>query len=464
VAPGVDTARGVVLDDRYRLDEVIGQGGMATVYRAHDLVLDRDVAIKLFPPVAEDADELLRHQAEMRVLAQMSHPGLVTLHDAGSSYAGGPMPQTYLVMELVNGPTLAECLTTGPMPAQHVALLGRQIAEALAVVHAADVVHRDIKPANVLLVDPDGIDADPAEAPGTGPLVKLADFGIARLSDGARLTVTGTTLGTATYLSPEQAAGATVGPPTDVYALGLVLLECLTGRKAFTGTIVEVAAARLNTAPPIPAELGRAWRSLLERMTRRAPADRPTAAEVAVRLTAILQGGSDVAATPRWWGRERRRTLPGPLNLLPPSWGLGSREGDTGDRPEPFGRRATDTGQAPAEVRDDGVGAVDRQDGTRVYSTADLLAAVGRGGREGGQNPERDRAEGETDDDAAEPRTRRRSVWAAAVALAVVLLTGAALVSTTQDGTTDPDPAPTYPRVVGSLGSALHDLQKSVEP
>ncbi|HEY3437313.1 MAG TPA: serine/threonine-protein kinase, partial [Actinotalea sp.] len=292
MASGADVARAVVLDDRYSLDAVIGQGGMATVYRAHDRVLGRDVAIKLFPPVMEDADDLLRHQAEMRVLAQLNHPGLVTLHDAGWAFAGGPVRQTYLVMELVTGPTLAERLTQGPLSPAHTALIGRQVAEALAAVHAADVVHRDIKPANVLLVDLDLLPDDgvAAERLPTGTVVKLADFGIARLSDGARLTATGTTLGTATYLSPEQAAGGAVGPMTDIYALGLVLLECLTGHRAFTGTMVEVAAARLTTAPPIPSDLGADWVVLLGQMTRRAPEKRPTAVEVAAGLTAIMEG------------------------------------------------------------------------------------------------------------------------------------------------------------------------------
>uniref|UniRef100_UPI00165E99AF serine/threonine-protein kinase n=1 Tax=Actinotalea sp. JY-7885 TaxID=2758576 RepID=UPI00165E99AF len=292
VTPGADVARGVLLDDRYRLEDVLGQGGMATVYRAHDLVLDRDVAVKLFPPVAEDAEDLLRHQSEMRVLAQLSHPGLVTLHDAGLAHAEGPMRQTYLVMELVDGPTLADRLAGGPLSPRRAARLGRQVAEALATVHAAGVVHRDVKPANVLLVEPAGAgDEDPDAVSTTGPIAKLADFGIARLADGARLTVTGTTLGTATYLSPEQAAGAPVAAPTDVYALGLVLLECLTGRKAFTGTMVEVAAARLNTSPAVPTTFGPEWADLLEAMTRRRPEDRPTAAEVAVRLADLVVDG-----------------------------------------------------------------------------------------------------------------------------------------------------------------------------
>nr|WP_237727926.1 serine/threonine-protein kinase [Cellulomonas sp. APG4] len=285
VVPGLEIARGVVLDGRYRIEGVLGHGGMSTVYRAHDEVLERDVALKIFPPTP-DADEVRRHHAEMRVLAQLSHPGLVTLHDAGSARTGESVVQTYLVMELVPGPTLADLLATGPLAARHAARVGRQLAEALAAVHDAGVVHRDIKPANVLLVAPRDRE-DPEDALATGPVVKIADFGIARLADAARMTVTGTTLGTATYLSPEQAAGTEVGAATDVYALGLVLLECLTGEKAFTGTVVEVAAARLTSSPRIPSALGRPWCELLGAMTSTDPGARPTMAEVAEGLRVL---------------------------------------------------------------------------------------------------------------------------------------------------------------------------------
>ncbi|MCU1432803.1 MAG: Serine/threonine protein kinase [Actinotalea sp.] len=441
MAPGVDVARGVVLDDRYRLEEVIGQGGMATVYRAHDLVLDRDVAIKLFPPVAEDADDVLRHQAEMRVLAQLSHPGLVTLHDAGSSYAGGPLQQTYLVMELVLGPTLAEQLTQGPLPAPHVALVGRQVAEALVVVHGADVVHRDIKPANVLLVDPQGIaepeDEETVAGVSTGPIVKLADFGIARLSDGSRLTATGTTLGTATYLSPEQAAGGLVGPATDIYALGLVLLECLTGRKAFTGTIIEVAAARLNTSPAIPSDLGPLWTDLLERMTRRVPSERLTAQEVAFRLAEILQGGpaaSEAEEGETLWDRVRRegakRAPRAPF--VRPTWSLSRSPSDA----------------APADA------AAQKGDGTRVYSTAEIQAEADRFVRE---------ASGRGTADAVPVRrSRRRTVGALAVTLLV--LAGLVLAASRLGDAGRSDVPPIYPSVDGTIGSSLDELQRSVEP
>ena len=273
-----------LIDGRYRLDGVLGRGGMATVHRGHDTVLGRDVAVKVFPAVHEDADELLRNQAEIRVLATLSHPGLVTVHDAGSVEQADGSQQVYLVMELVDGPTLAERVRRGPLDLEQTAHVGHDVAEALAEVHAHDIIHRDIKPANVLLTSPDALEN--LDRPG-GPAVKLADFGIARLADATRLTMTGVTLGTVRYLSPEQTTGSTLGPASDVYALGLVLIECATGQPAFSGTAAEVAAARLTATPDAPPELGPELGGLLRRMTRMAPEDRPTAAEVADELAAV---------------------------------------------------------------------------------------------------------------------------------------------------------------------------------
>lgn len=304
------TATGQVLEGRYRLADVIGVGGMATVYLAHDDVLARDVAVKLFPPAGAVAEQE-RQRAEVAVLARLNHPGLVSLLDAGT-FGSGVGAQTYIVMELVRGPTLADLLSTGPLRPEHAAALGAQLAAALAAVHRAGVVHRDVKPANILIGD-----ASWSRGREAGPVAKLADFGIARVADAARLTATGTTLGTATYLSPEQAAGGAVGPPSDVYSLGLVLLECLTGRKAFTGTVAEVAAARLFADPEIPEAVGRPWSGLLRRMTRRDPAERVTAAEVAASLADLVTRAeptvvlaSDGAAPPAAVRRESRPDEP----------------------------------------------------------------------------------------------------------------------------------------------------------
>ena len=205
------------------------------------------------------------------------------VYDAGTDDAGRP----WVVMELVLGETLADALRRGPLEPVRTAEVGRVLAEALAHVHAEGLVHRDVKPANVLL--------------GRDGRVRLTDFGIARLVDAARVTATGLTVGTAGYLSPEQVTGSHVGPPSDVYSLGLVLLECLTGAREYPGTAVEVALARLSRQPRVPADLPAGWPGLLEAMTAREPAGRPTAGEVATELTRIAMGGEAttvLAATP----------------------------------------------------------------------------------------------------------------------------------------------------------------------
>lgn len=288
--PATVVAPGEVLAARYRVADVLGVGGMATVYRARDEERADDVAVKVFPPPM-GAEERERQRAEIAVLAQLRHPGLVGLIDAGAADVGAGVEQTFIVMELVPGPTLADVLVDGPLLRGEAAGAGAQLARALVAVHDAGVVHRDVKPANVLLADTGWSSGTAAGAPA----VKLADFGIARVVDAARLTVTGTTLGTATYLSPEQAAGGPIGPAADVYALGLVLLECLTGRKAFTGTVAEVAAARLAADPPVPAELGRGWSTLLRAMTRRDAAERIPMADAAARLEVLATRPEPVA-------------------------------------------------------------------------------------------------------------------------------------------------------------------------
>jgi len=180
------------------------------------------------------------------------------------------------VMELVSGSTLADRLRYGPMPVEEVVRIGRQVAEALALVHEREIVHRDIKPANILTTPHD-----------REPMVKVADFGIARLSGETRLTMTGVTIGTVRYLSPEQVTGSSLGPASDVYSLGLVLIECLAGRAPFAGTLSESAAARLTSSPPIPDGVPPELRRLIEDMTAREPEARPAAARVAERLAGL---------------------------------------------------------------------------------------------------------------------------------------------------------------------------------
>jgi serine/threonine protein kinase len=200
-------------------------------------------------------------------------------------------------MELVDGETLADTIRRGPVPADRVAEVGARLADALAYVHAQGLVHRDVKPANVLL--------------GKDGRVRLTDFGIARLVDAAKVTATGLTVGTASYLSPEQVTSDPVGPPTDIYALGLVLLECLKGEREYPGSAVEVALARLNRQPVIPPLPG-GWGGLLAAMTDRDPARRPTAKQVASDLHAVATGGQAttvLAAAPRPPAADRTQVM-----------------------------------------------------------------------------------------------------------------------------------------------------------
>ncbi len=262
-------ARPDLLAGRYALGEVLGRGSSATVHAARDERLGRAVAVKVFHDVPLGDGELDRADDEARALARLSSPHLVAVHDAGTYPVAGPVrlrPRPFLVMELVDGPTLAARLAAGPMPAAEVARLGVALAAGLADAHAAGIVHRDVKPANVLL----GRDGRP----------RLTDFGIARVAgaDQAVRTGPGLTAGTAAYLSPEQVRGEPVTGASDVYALGLVLLEAVTGERAFPGPPVASAVARLRHGPALPAALPAGWADLLARLTDRDPARRPSAA------------------------------------------------------------------------------------------------------------------------------------------------------------------------------------------
>lgn len=271
---------GAVLAGRYRLGARIGRGGMADVYAAQDELLHRSVAVKVFLSDGREDNERRRVEAEIRTLAGLRHPGLVTVFDAGVLVRGANDASPFLVMELIHGQTLRHRLADGPIPPCEAALLGAGMAATLAYVHAQGVVHRDVKPANILL------DEDAAQEHGRYR-AKLTDFGIARLVDSTRLTMVGMTIGTANYLSPEQATGQVTGPASDIYSLGLVLLECLTGQLAYPGTGVDAAIARFNYQPAIPPGLGTAWVRLLTAMTARDPALRPRASVTAQSLTEL---------------------------------------------------------------------------------------------------------------------------------------------------------------------------------
>ena len=285
----------VLLADRYELGPVLGRGGMAEVVRARDTRLDRDVAVKRFRGAA--AGDRERFAGEMRLLAGLRHPSLLGLYDGGEE-DGTP----FLVLELADGPTLADRLRQGPLPPAEVEELVTTLAAGLEHLHERGIVHRDLKPSNVL-----------STADGRW---LLGDFGIARLVDATGLTATGMTVGTPAYVAPEQLQGRTVGPAADVYSLGLVALEALTGTPAFPGPKDEAALARLAADPPVADVADGRWRSLLGRMTARDPAGRPSAAEVRAALAA--EATQPLVSAPT----EPLRAPPPVVRSSSPPWAL----------------------------------------------------------------------------------------------------------------------------------------------
>lgn len=294
-----------LLEGRYQLSECVGAGGMATVYRAHDTALGRTVAVKMMRTGLEAAGARSA-RSESIALASLSHPGLVTLFDARFS----PGRPEYLVMEYVDGPTLSDRMRRGPLPAADVAELGAELAEALHAVHSAGVVHRDVKPSNVLLA--------PSGTPGRVYRAKLADFGIAYLLGEARLTSPGVVIGTLSYLAPEQLRGAEPSPAADIYSLGLVLLEALTGERAFPASAPnEALAARHALTVELPDALPSGWAALLRRMTADDPAARPSAIEVALEARAIAPPRATATATQPTLPMPADETTPAATSVLP---------------------------------------------------------------------------------------------------------------------------------------------------
>jgi tRNA A-37 threonylcarbamoyl transferase component Bud32 len=259
----------VMLADRYRLESQIAAGAVGQVWRATDLVLGRPVAVKLLRAEYTQHPEILaRFRAEARHAGSLSHPGIAQVYD----YGDADWPESpYLVLELVDGPSLAGVLADGPLDPAHTMDVVAQAAAGLAAAHEAGLVHRDIKSANLLL-GPDG-------------QVKITDFGIAHAAGSAPLTLTGTLVGTPAYLAPERAAGAPATPASDLYSLGVVAYECLTGAVPFIGSPLEIAAAhRTRPLPPLPPDVPSGVAVLAAELTAKDPAARPaSAAAVAER-------------------------------------------------------------------------------------------------------------------------------------------------------------------------------------
>jgi len=258
---------GVTLGGRYRLDERIAGGGMGDVWRGTDEVLGRTVAVKiLLPALLDEPGFAERFRGEARTMATINHPGVVDVYDYGSD-----QQLAFLVMEYVEGDALSRTLSrVGRLtPARTMALVA-QAADALQAAHANGIVHRDVKPGN-LLVRPNGT-------------LVLTDFGIARSALVGQLTVAGSVLGTASYISPEQASGAVATAASDVYALGVVAYQCLSGHRPFDGaTPIEIAMKHVRDAPrPLPADIPPGVRAIVDRALAKDPAARwPTAAAMA---------------------------------------------------------------------------------------------------------------------------------------------------------------------------------------
>jgi serine/threonine protein kinase len=267
---------GTVLGGRYELDEQVGNGGYCEVWRATDTVLSRLVAVKLLHPgYASKPDALARFQAEARHAGALSHDNIARVLDYGDPADGQP---PYLVMELVDGPSLEDALADGPLDARRSMDVIAQAAAGLQAAHAAGLVHRDVKPANILLA--------------SGGIVKLTDFGIAHAVGSAAVTPSGEMVGTPGYLSPEQLAGEQATAASDLYTLGVVAYECLAGAPPFDGMALEIAVAhRDRPLPPLPSSVPADVATFVMHLTAKDPVWRPgSAAEVALSAGWLRDG------------------------------------------------------------------------------------------------------------------------------------------------------------------------------
>ncbi|HEY5516252.1 MAG TPA: serine/threonine-protein kinase [Pengzhenrongella sp.] len=268
---------GMALDNRYRLERQIAVGGMGEVWVAHDQSLAREVAVKVLrEEFAGDSGFLERFRTEARNSASLSHPNIAQLYDYGEQDGSA-----YLVMELVAGEPMSDLLEREPvLPTTRLLPILAQTARALHAAHVAGVVHRDIKPGNILL--------------GRAGRVKITDFGVSMAVNQVPMTATGMVMGTAQYLSPEQAVGRPATPASDLYSLGIVAYESLVGHRPFTGpTAVDIAVAHVNQpVPPLPTSVEPRLATLVMQMLSKQPADRPRSATALARMFDAMVAGT----------------------------------------------------------------------------------------------------------------------------------------------------------------------------
>lgn len=321
-------APGVVLGGRYRLTRQIAVGGMGEVWAAHDESLARDIAIKVLrEEYAGDRGFLERFRTEARNAGSLSHAGIAALFDYGEQDGSA-----FLAMELILGEPMSDLLEREPvLPPRRLLPILAQTARALHAAHEAGVVHRDVKPGNILITP-------------TGK-VKITDFGVSLSSNQVPMTATGMVMGTAQYLSPEQAVGGPATAASDLYALGIVAYEGLVGHRPFTGpTAVDIAVAHVNTpVPPLPSSVDRQIASLVMRLLAKDPSQRPSSAEELARMFDAL-----VPHTPAG-GSAPVSIVPGRSGSARPGSGAGAAAGrapaDSGST-----GRARPTGPRPSEA------------------------------------------------------------------------------------------------------------------
>ncbi|WP_338895381.1 serine/threonine-protein kinase [Streptomyces sp. TG1A-60] len=392
---------GRLIAGRYRLTEQIGRGGMGTVWRAGDEVLDRQVAVKRLhvqPHLSPDDLVTLyeRTRREARSAARIAHPNVIVVHDVvddhlGDAEGGTGDGRPCIVMEYVPAPTLADLLTDGrTLPPEEAARVGLGMVAALRAAHAAGVLHRDVKPGNVLL--------------GAEGRVVLTDFGIAMTADASTLTRTGEMVGSIHYMAPERIRGQKPGPPSDLWALGATLYQAVEGRPPFRRLTAMEAAYAIAVDPLEPMKQGGALEPLVEALLAKDPADRPTTAQTERALRAVVSGAATIALP-----------VPGPGHSF-------------GEDPSPGGSPA-DRGTGPAADRRS------QRDGGR--------AGAGRGGSPADAGPGADRS-------TRPGRGRRRALLQVAVAVTVAAaIVGAALYTGS-----DPDGESASPSGGNSAGPA----------